>query len=66
MAINIFAYVGAIGDPMAVPWICRKCSLLNANELLFSMSDRMLIMDCSDSGVSMLFSFNISIQAWMP
>ena len=58
----MFAYVGAIGDPMAVLWICRKCSLLNANELLSSMSDRMSIMDYFNSGVSMLFSFNISIQ----
>ncbi len=64
--MNMFAYVGAIGDPMAVPWICRKCSLLNAKEFLFSMSDRMSIIDCSASGVIILFSFNTCIQAWMP
>jgi hypothetical protein len=24
-AMNMFAYVGAMGDPKAVPWICKMC-----------------------------------------
>ena len=36
--------------------------MLNANEFLFSMGDRMSIMDCFDSGLSILFSIIINTK----
>ena len=35
IAMKIFAQEGATGDPITLPWFCRKCSLLNESKCIF-------------------------------
>ena len=49
-------------EPIAVPWICRKCSLLKEKEFLFSMIVKMLKMECSTSRLIVFYFFNIQYQ----